>query len=112
MAEIKIISENPLTLVEVKEKISKINERDKELGFRLNKSKEYVDTFTKLKPKEVEELKKKLTELNIPRLRDRHIVKIIDIYPTDMDSLKTVFAGEPVTIKQEELKKILDTINA
>ena len=112
MAEIKIISETPITLTEVKEKVTKIKEREIELGFKINRTKEYIDNFIQLKPKEVEELKKKLTELNVPRLRDRHIVKILDILPKNMDGLKTIFAGEPVTIKQEELKKILDTVNA
>lgn len=110
MAEIEISEENALTLAELKEKLVAIKKRDKELGFRATKSKEYLDKFAKLSLKQVNDLKKKLNELGIPRLKDRHIVKIIDIMPEDLDSLKMIFAGENVTIKQDDLKRILECL--
>ena len=39
MSEITILSEKPLTLSELKEKLAKIEKRDKELTFRANKDK-------------------------------------------------------------------------
>lgn len=110
MAEFNIVSEKPITLTELKDKISKIEKRDKELSFRGNRAKEYLGSFVDKKPKEVEELKKKIAELNIPRLKDRHIVKIVDIHPVDLDSLKMLLSGETITVKEEDLKKILSIL--
>lgn len=110
MAEFTIIEEKPLTMDEVAEKIKKVEKRDKELGFRANKTKEYLANFTE-KNKKVNELRKKLQGLDISRLKDRHIVKIIDIMPDDIDSLKVMLSGEAITLREEDLKKILDAIN-
>ncbi len=111
MVEINIIKENALTLVEVNEELKKILKRDKELSFRANKTKEYLESFVKRNVKDVEQLKKKIVALDIPRLKDKHIAKIIDIMPKDIDSLKSLFSGEPITLKEEDLKKILNAVN-
>ncbi|MDD5331465.1 MAG: hypothetical protein PHE43_01405 [Candidatus Nanoarchaeia archaeon] len=111
MSSIQTINEVPLTLVEMKERIEKVEKRDKELNFRATKTKEYLGTFTKdMDLKTATELKKKITELNIPRLKDRQIVKIIDLMPQDLDSLKILLIGENITIKNEDLEKILQVI--
>jgi len=110
MVEMNTLGEKPLTLVELSEKIEQIKKRDKELGSRAERINEYLNKFVKLKTKKVEELKKEMDNLDIPRLRERHLVKIIDILPEDMDSLKMIFAGENVTIKQDDLQRILNVI--
>jgi len=108
--DIKIVTEKPLSLVELKENLEKIEKRDKELSFRANKTKEYLNSFAIKKAKEVAALKKKIEELDIPRLKDRHIAKIIDISPKDMDSLKLLLSGEAITVKEEDFKKILSLL--
>ena len=112
MAEIEIISEHPLTLQEVRERLETMKKRDKELHFRANKVIEYLDAFAGKKQKDITAKKKALIELSIGRLRDRHIAKILDIMPEDLDSLKAILAGENVTLKQDDLKKILETVQA
>ncbi|MDD5253882.1 MAG: hypothetical protein PHG05_02140 [Candidatus Nanoarchaeia archaeon] len=111
MPGIEVIEEIPLTLVEIREKLAQVEKRDKELNFRAIKTKEYLSTFTKSQElKKVDGLKQKIKELNIPRLKERHIVKIVDIMPQDMDGLKILFVGENITIKNEDLEKILQVI--
>ncbi|MEA3378736.1 MAG: hypothetical protein U9Q69_03785 [Nanoarchaeota archaeon] len=107
MGRFKIIEEKPITLNELKNKLNKIEKRDEELSFRGNKAKEYVSSFIKTKNKDDDSLKKKIEELNIPRLKSRQIIKIIDIHPKDLDSLKILLSGETITVKEEDLKKIL-----
>ncbi|MFH0798015.1 MAG: hypothetical protein V1906_01240 [Candidatus Woesearchaeota archaeon] len=107
MTEFSIVSENPITLADLKDRIAKIEKRDKELNFRGNKTKDYLAAFNINTLKEVAELKKKIEDLNIPRLKDRHIMKLIDIHPADMDSLKMLISAETITVKEEDLKKIL-----
>lgn len=110
MAEFQIISEKPITLAETSEKLAKIEKITKELSFRATKTKEYLASFA-TKEKKVAELKKKLEELNIARMRDRHIVKLIDIMPKDIDSLRIILSGESITLKEEDLRKILSVLN-
>lgn len=110
MPELKVLNETPISAGELKEKLEGIKKRDKEIGNKAMKTMEYLATFVKIKKKEAEELKKKVLALNIPRLRDRHIVKILDIMPEDLEGLKLLFSGENITIKQEDLTKILEVI--
>ena len=110
MANLKILNETPLSTIELKEKIEAIKKRNKELGTKTTKTIEYLKIFASLKKKETEEIKKKILGLNIPRLKDRHIIKILDIMPKDIESLKLLFTGENITIKQEDVNKILEVI--
>ena len=109
MGELTIIEEKPVTNTQVKEKLVLL-EKEKPLSFRGEKTKEYLSTFVKLSPKETEEFVKKIQDLNIPRLKDRHITKIIDVLPQDWDSIRILVSGEPITIKEEDMKRILDVI--
>lgn len=110
MGSSKIISETPISFAEVKEKLKKIEKREKELNTRAKKTKEYLNTFATLSEKKASELKQELEKLSIPRVKDRHITKIIDMLPEDIDSVKIIFSGEETTIKPDNLKKILDTV--
>lgn len=110
MPDLKIVSERPLSLIDTKEKLNAIKKRDSDLGNKASKSFEYLNAFVHINKKQAEQLAAKIGELNIPRLRDRHIVKIIDMMPQDLDSLKIIFSGDNITIKQEDLNRILDVI--
>ena len=109
MSEITILSEKPLTLSELKEKLAKIEKRDKELTFRANKTKEYLANFT-VKEKGIPALKKKIEELNISRLNERHIVQLIDVMPKDIESVKMILSGESLTLKEEDYQKLLEAL--
>ena len=108
MAEIEILQETPLTMRELQEKLSEVKKRDKDLSFRGKKTLEYLAVFTEKKQKE--DLKKAIVDLGIPRLKDRHMVKIADVNPKDIESLKTLIVGENLTLKQEDLKRILECL--
>lgn len=108
MGDLKLQEEKPLTMVEVQEELKKIEKRDKELTVRATKTKEYLNKFVK-KDEKVNELRKKLEELEISRLKEKQIVKVIDLKPKDLDSLKAILGGE-ITLKQEDLKKVLECI--
>lgn len=109
MSEIEAISERPLTMVEVKEMLAEIKKKA-ELGFRANKTNEYVGFFAKKKGKEVEDIKKKMEELNIMRLKPKTIAKLIDIEPADAEGVKAILAAENTTVKQEDVGKILECL--
>lgn len=110
MAEIETLEEVPLSLTDVKESLDSINKRDKVLSQKGTKVLDYISKITSIKPKEATEIRKKLFETGIERLKEKQIVKILDIMPKDVDSLKAVFVGDNLTLRQEDLKKILECL--
>ncbi|MDD5651432.1 MAG: hypothetical protein PHF86_13625 [Candidatus Nanoarchaeia archaeon] len=106
MTNIKISEEKPITMAEVKERIED-NKNPLPKGI---KTLTYLKSLPLVKEKKAQELKEKLNGLGLSRLKDKHIVKIIDIMPADIDSLKAILSQE-ITLKQEDLQKILETIN-
>lgn len=109
MPDTQIISENPINIYQLKKELERIKKRDNELNFRANRTEEYLNQITTLK--NPDELFDKIMHLNIPRLREQHIHKIIDIAPTTLNELKVVLQSYTVTINNESMKKIVDTIN-
>lgn len=106
----KIISETPMSLGELKEELDRIKKRDGELNFRANKTEEYLQQIN-IDVKKSKDIAKKIEELNVPRLRDVHIAKIVGIMPKKVEDLKVVLQGYPISVSNENLKKIVDIIN-
>ena len=111
MVEIDIIEQKPVSLVDVKEMLENAKKNTKELNFRAEKVYTYLQEFVTIKEKNAYEFHKKISDLGIQRLKDKYIVKIIDVMPEDLDSLKALFAGEAISLKQDEIKQILDILN-
>lgn len=70
----------------------------------------YAKRFSKLKIENVKELKEELKKLDIMKLKERHIAKIIDLLPEDTEDLRKIFVGEEVSLDQNELEKILAVV--
>ncbi|MBT3395388.1 hypothetical protein HOA59_03570 [archaeon] len=104
----EIISQKSLDAFEIKKSLDEMKKRDKELNFRAKKVDEYIGIITK--SRKPSEIRKELEELGITRLGEHNITTIMNIMPTDIDSLKTTLSGENLTLKEEDLKKILDTV--
>lgn len=111
MATLKIIEEKPINLSQLKEEIKAIKKRDEELGFRTAKVSEQLESIKVLKEKDAEELFKKIEKLNIPRLKDMHIHKIIDLLPQSALELKNIFSGYSLSVSNDNIEKILETIS-
>ena len=109
MADTQIISENPISIYQLKKELEKIRKRDNELNFRANKTEEYLNQIASLKNSD--DLFEKIMKLNIPRLKEQHIQKIIDIAPTTINDLKVIVQGYTITLNNESMKKIVDTVN-
>ena len=106
---LEILSETPINTYQLKEELSKIKKRDKELNFRAQKTEEHLAQV--ITHKNANELFDKISKLNISRLREQHIHKIIDITPTTVKDLKVVLQGYTINISVENMKKIVDAIN-
>ena len=101
-----IKSIEPLSMPEVKEILQEKNQEDP----KIKKVVGYIKKFSKLKPEKAKALKREISELNIVKLKNRHISKIIDIMPEDMDDLKKIFVGEDITLDQNESINILNVV--
>ena len=110
MPDLELVTEKPISLEEMKLHLEEIKKRDKDLNFRAKKTGEYLNLVTKTKCKKPEELKKELESLDILRLKPKHIAKLLDTLPQDLDSLRMIFSGETLALKQEDLPKIIEVI--
>lgn len=107
----RIIKESSITMVEVKQDIENIKKRDKEPNLRVQKTEEYLNLFVHLKSEKLKELKEKIGKLDVPRLKEEHIDKIIDILPSDIEDLKSLLQGYTITVSKENMQKIIEVIN-
>ena len=110
MVKPNIIKETPMCMAELKDEIGKIKKTGDKLNFRAEKTEEYLNNFTVLSKKKADELRAKLEGLKIPRLKEEHIIKIIDVMPTSAEEIKSVFTGYTITITNDNLKKIAEAI--
>jgi len=103
----KILNVKPITLAEAKEIMLK-REKEGELGYEQKLATEHLKRFTKLKPAEA---KKFVEELNsILRMSPETLVTIVNIKPKNPDELRLIFAREKFSLKEDEVKKILETV--
>ncbi len=95
-----IIESRPLTLAEVADLAGD--------GEKADKVKDFIKKFTKIEIKKVEEMKEELRGLNLLKLKEQHIVKIIDFMPTDSVGLVKIIPD--VSFDQDEVNKILEVV--
>lgn len=106
MVNPQFISEKSLTLVEVKKIISSLK-LGEEKNYLVNKTREYLDNFVLLPEDKKKELKQKLTDLQLVRLREEHLVKLIDFLPKTVEELKTVLAAYPLSLPKKDQESIV-----
>ena len=110
MGKPKVHEQVPVSAVEVKEELEIIKKRDGELTFRGNKVEEYLQQFTTVNKKQAQEMQDKLLALKIPLFKEQHANKIIDVMPKHLEELKVVLQGYTITVKEDQMKKILDIV--
>jgi len=87
----------PLSLPEV---VELAGSSEKEMG-----TKSFVKQFVKSNVKTSKEMRDELEKLDLIKLKDWHIVKIIDFMPQDIADLAKILPG--VSLSQDEADKIL-----
>ena len=95
-----IIESTPLTLAEVSN-LAGDTDREKEV-------KTFIKKFTKMPADKAKKMREELTKLDLLKLKEEHIVKIVDFMPTDASDLNKVMVD--VSLDQEEVNKILDVV--
>lgn len=67
---------------------------------------EHAKKFSKIKLEKARDLCEELKKLGLRRLKEKEIIKIIDILPKDTDELKGLFVGSATAPKKDEIEKI------
>ena len=109
MGDMQIISETPINMYQLKKELEKIKKRDSELNFRAARTEEYLNQIAEIKSGD--ELFEKLMKLGIPRLKEQHVHKMIDVMPTTLNELKVVLQSYTITVNNDSMKKIVDAVN-
>lgn len=99
-----IRDKKPVTLVEVRE-LLKGSETDK-----AKSTLDFIKKFTKMSFPEANKLKQALIALDIAKLKEEDIVKIIDFIPEDAEDLRKIFSGSDASLEQDEITKILEIL--
>ncbi len=73
-----------------------------------NEVKAFVKKFTKLNESKGKELRKKLDLLDLIKLNEKHISKLIDVLPENKEELNKVVID--TNLDEDEINKILQTI--
>ena len=109
--EPKTISQIPITLAELKEEVEKIKQRDKEPSIRITRVEDYLNAFVEITPKQGKELRIAISKLEINRLKEEHISKIVDLLPRTANELKLIMQGSVVSLTNDAVNKIVEAIN-
>ncbi len=99
-----------VSLAEVKALLKRIQKERGELTYEQKNALKHAETFAKLSVTKTKALIKELLE-NIDAIEEKHAYKIADLLPTHEDDIKTIFAKERVSLKNEDIKKILEIVN-
>ncbi len=111
MAQPEILEKRPVSIAHVKDMMKTIKERDEELSFRGGKTEDYVNDIAALSPEKADECVQALEALDLPRLKDIHFIKIIDLMPESSEHLKIILSGYNVTVTKESLDKIIEVLD-
>ncbi|MEM2192737.1 MAG: RNA polymerase Rpb4 family protein [Candidatus Hadarchaeales archaeon] len=103
----RVIEERPVTLAEVKEILE--SQKKQEMDYAQRLSYDYAQKFAKVDVETAGKIREELAALG--KLRENHIVAIIDLMPETKEDLETIFYKERVGIAQEDFKKILEILD-
>lgn len=70
--------------------------------------KSFINKFTELKLQQGKDFRKKLKQLNLMKISEKHISKIIDILPTNQEEINKIFTD--ISLDEDEIKKIIDIV--
>jgi len=98
-----ILDRKPLDLNEVQEILKDIPENEKKAQIDA-----YLKKFLKTKPEKAKKIKEELEKLDLLKIKNEHIIKIVDLMPEDASDLNKIFTD--VSLTEDETNRILDII--
>ena len=93
----------PLTMNEVEDILEKLPDNEKKEKTNLFLKKFIVATNSQSK-----KIRTELEKLDLSKLKEEHLIKIIDIFPQDASDLNKIFTD--VSLNEDETNKILEIV--
>ncbi len=103
----KIIESKPVSMSEAKH-IMVAREKKGELNYEQKLALEHLKKFTRISEKDAKKMMEEIT--GIVKMSPQTLIQIINILPKDADELRMIFAREKFSLKEDEIKKILDIV--
>ncbi len=104
----EITDEKFVTLNTVKKVLGK--RKKSEMTYEQKMAYENAKNFSKLSDKNVNALHEELMNLEMRKLTDKLIIKIIDIVPETIDDLKVIFKLSKISFKKNELDNVFEIV--
>ena len=109
----EVVSEELLTLAEIRDILNKIQDerlqKGKELRYEQRRAIEHTNKFVKTSAKSSRALVEELIKLE--KMKPEIAIRIADIMPKTKDELRSIYAKERYTLVEKELEKILDLVS-
>ena len=109
----EVVSEELLTLSEVKNILNKIQDerlkKGEELRYEQRRAIEHTNKFAKISAKSSRALVDELIKLE--KMKPEIAIRIADIMPKTKDELRSIYAKERYTLVEKELETILDLVS-
>lgn len=99
-----ITDKQALSLIEVEEIVKTLPESEK-----IKELRSFIKKFNKIELEKAKELIKEIESLEVLKLKQEHIKKIVDMLPEDSAELNKILTSE-VNLDTDETNKILETI--
>jgi DNA-directed RNA polymerase subunit F len=110
MSNYKVLKKQEMSNSEVLEILEK-NSEDRELTYREEKTLEYLKKFVKLSKENFIKAKEELIALEIPRLEEVHINKILDLMPVNGTQIRAIVGSSGTVLVDENISKILSILD-
>jgi DNA-directed RNA polymerase subunit F len=98
-----ILDRTPINLNEVEEIIKDTPDTEKK-----QQTEEYLKKFLKTKPEQAKKIKADLDKLDLLKMKREHVIKIVDLLPTDASELNKIFVD--ISLNEDETNKILEIV--
>ena len=92
-----------LDMNEVKKVLGSIEDSDKK-----KQVESFIKKFSKISDDKAKKLREEIKNLGLLKVKEEHIVKIIDTLPEDASDLNKIFVD--ITLDEDETNKILEVV--
>ena len=99
---------NPLSLAEAKEIVENTEDMEDSEEEYKEEAKKYLKKFSSMDAEKAKEMRKELEELEIFRLKEQYIAKVIDILPEDASDINKI--SPDLNLDEEDTNKILKVV--
>ena len=105
----EIKGSKPVTISEAKEILAKRKEEQAELGYEQNQALEHAERFGGSDAEKSRRLVEKISKIG--KLNEDIAVKLVDIHPVSVASLKAILSKDKVELSEEDAEKILKELS-